>query len=287
MAQRDATPDDDHDRITDTNDVTVESAVVADELQLSYPSAEETIVDVARLDVPEGAVTALVGPNGSGKSTLLKGLSNHLAPDQGDVRLWGESVDSFGDKALARALGVLSQENESPGTITVEDLAYHGRYPHRGFFESVTDEDREAVEQALEMAGVQHLRDSEVGQLSGGQKQLAWIAMVLAQDTDVLLLDEPTTFLDLHNQFKVLETVRQLNDRTGVTVAVVLHDVAQAARFADYLIALRDGQLYDWGPPEDVVTEQLLADVFGVEATVEYEPELQVLPRRALPDDRN
>jgi iron complex transport system ATP-binding protein len=287
MAQRDATPDDDHDRITDTNDVTVESAVVADELQLSYPSAEETIVDVARLDVPEGAVTALVGPNGSGKSTLLKGLSNHLAPDQGDVRLWGESVDSFGDKALARALGVLSQENESPGTITVEDLAYHGRYPHRGFFESVTDEDREAVEQALEMAGVQHLRDSEVGQLSGGQKQLAWIAMVLAQDTDVLLLDDPTTFLDLHNQFKVLETVRQLNDRTGVTVAVVLHDVAQAARFADYLIALRDGQLYDWGPPEDVVTEQLLADVFGVEATVEYEPELQVLPRRALPDDRN
>jgi len=287
MAQRDATPDDDHDRITDTNDVTVESAVVADELQLSYPSAEETIVDVARLDVPEGAVTALVVPNGSGKSTLLKGLSNHLAPDQGDVRLWGESVDSFGDKALARALGVLSQENESPGTITVEDLAYHGRYPHRGFFESVTDEDREAVEQALEMAGVQHLRDSEVGQLSGGQKQLAWIAMVLAQDTDVLLLDEPTTFLDLHNQFKVLETVRQLNDRTGVTVAVVLHDVAQAARFADYLIALRDGQLYDWGPPEDVVTEQLLADVFGVEATVEYEPELQVLPRRALPDDRN
>ncbi|SFR98635.1 iron complex transport system ATP-binding protein [Halomicrobium zhouii] len=287
MAQRDAAHESDHDRITDTNDVAVESAVVADELQLSYPSAEETIVDVARLDVPEGAVTALVGPNGSGKSTLLKGLSNHLAPDQGDVRLWGDSVDSFGDKELARALGVLSQENESPGTITVEDLAYHGRYPHRGFFESVTEADREAVERALEMAGVQHLRNSEVGQLSGGQKQLAWIAMVLAQDTDVLLLDEPTTFLDLHNQFKVLETVRQLNERTDVTVAVVLHDVAQAARFADYLIALRDGQLYDWGPPEDVVTEQLLADVFGVEATVEYEPELQVLPRRALPDDRN
>jgi len=287
MAQRDASHESDHDRITDTNDVAVESAVVADELQLSYPSSDETIVDVARLDVPEGAVTALVGPNGSGKSTLLKGLSNHLAPDHGDVRLWGESVDSFGDKALARALGVLSQENESPGTITVEDLAYHGRYPHRGFFESVTDADREAVERALEMAGVEHLRNSEVGQLSGGQKQLAWIAMVLAQETDVLLLDEPTTFLDLHNQFKVLETVRQLNERTEVTVAVVLHDVAQAARFADYLIALRDGQLYDWGPPEDVVTEQLLADVFGVEATVEYEPELQVLPRRALPDDRN
>ena len=287
MAQRDAGPDEDHDRVTDTNGVTVESAVVADELQLSYPSTDETIVDVARLDVPEGAVTALVGPNGSGKSTLLKGLSNHLTPDDGTVRLWGENVRSFDDKALARAMGVLSQENESPDTITVEDLAYHGRYPHRGFFESVSDEDREAVERALEMAGVDHLRDAEIGQLSGGQKQLAWIAMVLAQDTDVLLLDEPTTFLDLHNQFRVLETVRQLNERTDVTVAVVLHDVAQAARFADYLIALRDGQLYDWGPPEDVVTEQLLADVFGVEATVEYEPELQVLPRRALPDERS
>ncbi len=287
MAQRDATDDGDNERITDTNGVSVESAVVADELRLSYPSSDETVVDVARLDVPEGAVTALVGPNGSGKSTLLKGLSNHLAPDHGDVRLWGDSVDSFGDKELARALGVLSQENESPGTITVEDLVYHGRYPHRGFFESVTEADREAVDRAISMAGVEHLRNSEVGQLSGGQKQLAWIAMVLAQETDVLLLDEPTTFLDLHNQFKVLETVRQLNERTDVTVAVVLHDVAQAARFADYLIALRDGQLYDWGPPEDVVTEQLLADVFGVEATVEYEPALQVLPRRALPDDRS
>jgi iron complex transport system ATP-binding protein len=287
MARTDTTPDEEYERVTDTNGVAVESALVADELQLSYPSSENTIVDVARLDVPEGAVTALVGPNGSGKSTLLKGLSDHLAPDCGDVRLWGENVQTFEDKALARALGVLSQENESPDTITVEDLAYHGRYPHRGFFESVSDEDRDAVERALEMAGVEHLRDAELGQLSGGQKQLAWIAMVLAQDTDVLLLDEPTTFLDLHNQFKVLETVRQLNERTNVTVAVVLHDVAQAARFADYLIALRDGQLYDWGPPEDVVTEQLLADVFGVEATVEYEPELQVLPRRALPNERS
>ena len=285
MARQDTTDGGEHDRVTDTNDVAVESALVADELRLSYPTTDGSVVDVARLDVPEGAVTALVGPNGSGKSTLLKGLSNHLAPDAGAVRLYGEDVQSFDDKPLARALGVLSQEHDSPESITVEDLAYHGRYPHRGFFESVTDEDREAVERAIEMAGVDHLRDAEIGQLSGGQKQLAWIAMVLAQDTDVLLLDEPTTFLDLHHQFKVLETVRQLNDRKGVTVAVVLHDVAQAARFADYLIALRDGQLYDWGPPEDVVTEQLLADVFGVEATVEYEPELQVLPKRALPED--
>ncbi|PCR91485.1 ABC transporter ATP-binding protein [Natrinema ejinorense] len=271
-------------RITDDDGVAIESALVGDSLELSYPATEETIVDCARLDIPDGAVTALVGPNGSGKSTLLKALSNHLEPDVGTVRIHDEDLDSFSQKELARELGVLSQENDSLSSIAVEDLVYHGRYPHRGFFDSVGEEDRRAVERAIELAGIEQIRDTELGQLSGGQKQLAWIAMVLAQDTDVLLLDEPTTFLDVHHQFRVLETIRQLNEEKGVTVAVILHDISQAARFADYLVAMCDGELYDWGPPEDVVTEQLLADVFGVEATVEYEPELQVLPKRALPE---
>ncbi|ELY89835.1 ABC transporter ATP-binding protein [Natrialba taiwanensis] len=276
----------DHKQITDSDGVTVESALVGDGLELSYPASEETIVDCARLDIPEAAVTALVGPNGSGKSTLLKSLSNHLEPDAGTVQIHGEDLDSFSQKELARELGVLSQENDSLGSITVEDLVYHGRYPHRGFFDSVSEEDHRAVNRAIELAGIDHICDTELGQLSGGQKQLAWIAMVLAQDTDVLLLDEPTTFLDIHHQFRVLETIRQLNEQKGVTVAVILHDISQAARFADYLVAIRDGELYDWGPPEEVVTEQLLADVFGVEATVKYEPELQVLPKQALPDNR-
>jgi len=271
-------------RITDGDGAVVESALVAEELALSYPTSDGTVVDCARLDVPEGAVTALVGPNGSGKSTLLQALSDQLAPETGEVRLWGQPVRSLDRKELARELGHLSQENDSLGSITVEELAYHGRYPYRGFFDSVDVEDREAVERALELAGVAELRDTELGQLSGGQKQLAWIAMVLAQDTDVLLLDEPTTFLDLYHQFRVLETVRQLNEQRDVTVAIVLHDVSQAARFADYLVALDDGELYDWGPPEEVITEQLLADVFGVEASVEYEPELRIRPKRALPE---
>ncbi|MCU4972423.1 ABC transporter ATP-binding protein [Halobacteria archaeon AArc-m2/3/4] len=280
-------------RNTDSVDVgtapddTVRSALVGDELELSYPSSDETVVDCARLDVPEEEITALVGPNGSGKSTVLKALSKHLEPDSGVVRLRGEDIRSFDRPELARELGLLSQENDSVGGITVEDLVYHGRYPHRGFFDSISSEDREAVDRSLELAGVGHLRDAELGQLSGGQKQLAWIAMVLAQDTDVLLLDEPTTFLDLHHQFRVLETIRQLNEEKGVTVAVVLHDISQAARFADYLIAMHDGGLYDWGPPEEIVTEQLLADVFDVEASVRYEPELQVLPKRALPNDQS
>ncbi|PSP33656.1 ABC transporter ATP-binding protein [Halobacteriales archaeon QH_10_70_21] len=282
MAGRQRDPE--TERITDGDGAAVESALVGESLELSYPTSDEPVVSCARLDVPEGAVTALVGPNGSGKSTLLKALSDHLEPDAGTVRLRGRAIQSLGGKELARELGHLSQENDALGSITVEELAYHGRYPHRGFFESVGAEDREAVERALELAGVTELRDAELGQLSGGQKQLAWIAMVLAQDTDVLLLDEPTTFLDLYHQLRVLETVRQLNEQRDVTVAIVLHDVSQAARFADSLVAIDDGELYDWGPPEEVVTEQLLADVFGVEASVEYDPELRIRPIRALPE---
>ncbi|MFC4436300.1 MULTISPECIES: ABC transporter ATP-binding protein [Natrialbaceae] len=284
MARIQQNADRERERITDGDGVAVESALVGDGLELSYPTSEETIVDCARLDIPKEAVTALVGPNGSGKSTLLKALSNHLEPDAGAVTIHGEELDSFDRKELARELGVLSQENDPLDSITVEDLVYHGRYPYRGFFDGVSGEDHEAVERAIDLAGIEQLRDAELGQLSGGQKQLAWIAMVLAQDTDVLLLDEPTTFLDIHHQFRVLETIRQLNERKGVTVAVILHDISQAARFADYLVAMRDGELYDWGPPEEVVTEQLLADVFGIEATVTYDPELQVLPKRALPE---
>ncbi len=262
----------------------VDSAVVGENLAVGYPATDEPVVEVPRLDIPEGAVTALVGPNGSGKSTLLKALCNQLSPDSGTVLLDGKEVQSYGSKELARALGHLSQENESPGSITVEDLVYHGRYPHRGFFDSLSEADHEAVDRAIDLAGVEHLRDSEVGQLSGGQKQLAWIAMVLAQETDVLLLDEPTTFLDLHHQLRVMETVRRLNEESGVTVAVVLHDVAQAARFADYLVALDDGEVYDWGPPREVVTEELLADVFRVDATVTYTPDPEIVPNRSLDD---
>ena len=259
-----------------------ETALHGESLALSYGEAAEPVVECGRIDLPEGEITALVGPNGSGKSTLLKALSNHLEPDDGSVVLDGREIREFGEKELARRLGLLSQENDAPESITVEDLIYHGRYPHRGFFESVTDADREAVERAIELAGVDDIRDDELGELSGGQKQLAWIAMVFAQETDVLLLDEPTTFLDLHHQLRVMEVVRSLNEREGVTVGVVLHDIAQAARFADYLVALDDGEVYDWGPPREVVTEELLADVFAVDAAVEYTPDPEIVPRRSL-----
>ena len=264
------------------HDESAGSAIVGEGLAIGYPTTETPVVECDRLDVPDGEITALVGPNGSGKSTLLKTLARDLAPERGSVVLDGRDIQERSGKELARELGHLSQEHDSPSSLTVKDLCYHGRYPYRGLFDSLSEDDDHAVERAMRLAGVEHLGDTELGQLSGGQRQLAWIAMVLAQDTDVLLLDEPTTFLDLHHQLRVLETLRTLNADEGVTVCVVLHDIAQAARFADYLIALRDGEPYDWGPPRQVVTEELLADVFRVDAAVRYTPEPEVVPRYAL-----
>ncbi|WP_018258530.1 ABC transporter ATP-binding protein [Halomicrobium katesii] len=262
------------------------SELSGEDLVLRYPSMDEPVIDGERLVATPGAVTALVGPNGSGKSTLLKGLAKQLTPDEGTVLLNGRDVHSMGTKELARKLGLLSQESTSPESITVEDLVYHGRYPHRGFFETTTEEDNRAVDRAIDLAGCGHLRDREVGSLSGGQKQLAWIAMVLAQDTDVLLLDEPTTFLDLHHQLEVMEIVETLRDESDITVVVVLHDIEQAARLADEMVALKDGAIRARGTPEEVVTEELLADVFEIDAEVDViERGPRVTPLRARHDD--
>ena len=237
-----------------------DGSLEGEELVLSYPTSDGPVVDGESITARAGAVTALVGPNGSGKSTLLKGLADQLAPDDGSVLVDGRAIETFDKKEVARTMGLLSQESTSPNSITVEDLVYHGRYPHRGFFENTTAEDERAVERAMELAGCGHLRDREVGSLSGGQKQLAWIAMVLAQDTDVLLLDEPTTFLDLHHQLEVMEI--------------------------DEMVALKDGAIRARGTPEEVVTEELLGDVFEIDAEVDLTPRgPRIEPRRPRHDD--
>ena len=258
-----------------------------EELAIGYPTTDEPVVECEAVLLPAGEVTALVGPNGSGKSTLLKAMADQLTPEAGRVRIDGEAVQSIESKELAQRLGLLSQEHDSPASLTVEELVYHGRYPHRGFFESVGADDRRAVERAIELAGVADLRNETMQNLSGGQKQLAWIAMVLAQETDVLLLDEPTTYLDLHHQLRVMEVIRTLNREQGVTVGVVLHDIGQAARFADNLVAMKDGEPYDWGPPRDVVTEELLSDVFRVDASVDGDAPTgpHIAPHRAIDEE--
>lgn len=254
-----------------------------EELMIGYPNTAEPVIDGESIVVPPGEVTALVGPNGSGKSTLLKGLADQLSIGGGNVVLNGRDIHELGAKELARKLGLLSQENVAPGSISVEELIYHGRYPHRGFFEQVNEEDERAVEEAIDLAGIEHLRDREVGQLSGGQKQLVWVAMTLAQETDVLLLDEPTTFLDLHHQLEVMEIIETLRDESEITVVLVLHDIDQAARYADHMLALKDGSIHARGTPEEVITEELLADVFEVDATVEPGPDgPQITPHGPL-----
>jgi len=271
-------PDDDSDGSLD-----------GEELVLSYPSSDGPVIDGESITAKAGAVTALVGPNGSGKSTLLKGLADQLEPDAGSVLVDGRAIQSFDKKELARTMGLLSQESTSPNSITVEDLVYHGRYPHRGFFESTTDKDEQAVDRAITLAGCDHLRDREVGSLSGGQKQLAWIAMVLAQQTDVLLLDEPTTFLDLHHQLEVMEIIETLREESDITVVVVLHDIQQAARLADEMVALKDGAIQARGTPEEVVTEELLAEVFEIDAEVDLTrrgPRIEPLRARHDDDER-
>lgn len=242
----------------------------ASDLVASYPRTQDPVLDGESFVAGREEVTALVGPNGSGKSTLLKALADQLTPDDGKVLLQGREIQELETKEVARRLGMLSQEATSPDSITVEDLVFHGRYPHRGFFEGVTEEDVDSVDRALELAGCEHLRDRELGSLSGGQRQLAWIAMVLAQDTEVLLLDEPTTYLDLHHQMEVIEVIERLRDERDVTVVVVLHDIQQAARLADRMVVMKEGRVEATGTPGEVVREGLIAEVFEVEAEVEF-----------------
>jgi len=238
------------------------------DLTLRYRREQEPVIAGESITPAAGRITALVGPNGSGKSTLLKALARQLAPESGEVRIDGRAIHRLPLTELARRLGILFQEHVAPGGLTTEQLVEHGRYPHRGFFDPLGPEDREAVDRAFELAGIEPLRHRRVSELSGGQKQLAWIAMVLAQDPAVLLLDEPTTFLDVRHQLEVMGIVRRLRDERGMTLVLVLHELNQAVRYSDHLVAMRAGRIAASGPPEAILTGELLREVFGVEAEI-------------------
>lgn len=220
-----------------------------------------------------GEVTCLVGPNGCGKSTLLRTLSRLLKPAAGRVHLDGEAIAKVPAKALARRLAVLPQGPTAPSGITVRELAGYGRYPHQGLLGQWSPTDEAAVAWALDVTGLTAFAERDVDTLSGGERQRAWIAMALAQETPVLLLDEPTTYLDMRYQLEVLQLVRRLNREHGLTVGLVLHDLNQAAAFSDRLVLLKDGQVVDHGAPRDVLTAENVARVFGVDVTVLPHPE--------------
>ncbi|MGO2755727.1 cobalamin ABC transporter ATP-binding protein [Brachybacterium alimentarium] len=240
--------------------------IEARNLHLAYDRHE--VVRDLDLTLPEGLITIIVGANGCGKSTVLRGLSRLMTPRGGSVVLDGKELQAFGGKDLARRLGLLPQSPLAPDGVTVRELIARGRFPHQGLFPQWRDDDERAVQEALEATSTVPLQDRPVAELSGGQRQRVWIAMALAQQTDVLLLDEPTTFLDLTHQLDVLDVVRDLNRERGTTIGIVLHDLNLAARYADHLIAVKDGRIHTEGPPRDVITAQMVHDVFALDARI-------------------
>ncbi|TDQ54250.1 ABC transporter ATP-binding protein [Actinorugispora endophytica] len=239
-------------------------------LTVSYGGG--AILDGLDVGIPAGSFTVIVGPNACGKSTLLRSLSRLLPARSGSVLLDGADLRDLRTKELARKVGLLPQSSTAPEAITVVDLVSRGRHPHQGVFRQWSDTDEQAVREALEATRLTPLSEAVVDQLSGGQRQRVWIAMVLAQQTPVMLLDEPTTFLDIAHQIEVLDLCATLNDE-GRTLVAVLHDLNQAARYATHLIAMKDGVIAAEGPPRDVVTEELVSEVFGVRARVVDDPE--------------
>jgi len=244
--------------------------LAASDLALHYDSV--VVATDLSIEVPDGQVSALIGPNGSGKSTLLRALSRLLKPRAGDVILDGKAINSYSTKEVARRLAILPQVLISPESITVEELVAYGRFPQRRSIGGMRDEDRAAIDWALDVTGTTDLRDRPVDQLSGGQRQRAWVALVLAQGTDLILLDEPTTFLDIAYQLEVLELLKHLNQAEGKTIVMVLHDINMACEYSHRLFALRDGTMVAQGDPREVLTAELIRVVFGIDAHILEHP---------------
>ncbi|MFE9014539.1 ABC transporter ATP-binding protein [Streptomyces cyaneofuscatus] len=229
------------------------------------------VIDDLDVVIPSGVVTTIIGPNGCGKSTLLRTLTRLLKPASGTVVLDGEDIDRLRTRDVAKKLGLLPQAPVAPEGLTVGDLVARGRHPHQSWLRQWSSDDAEVVERALAMTGVADLADRPVDSLSGGQRQRVWISMTLAQGTDLLLLDEPTTYLDLAHAIDVLDLVDDLHE-SGCTVVMVLHDLNLATRYSDNLIVMRAGSILAQGHPRDVITAELLREAFGLQAKVIDDP---------------
>ncbi|KUI97654.1 Fe(3+) dicitrate ABC transporter ATP-binding protein FecE [Vibrio sp. MEBiC08052] len=229
------------------------------------------IVQQVNLQILEGKVTALLGPNGCGKSTLLKALVRILTPQSGMVQWQGKDIRHYSSQAIARVLSLLPQSQEVPEGILVRDVVGYGRSPYTGFWGQLTQTDQRQVEQAMQLTGVTAFAERKIAELSGGQCQRVWLAMTLAQDTDYVFLDEPTTYLDLNHQVELMKLIRRLNHE-GKTLVTVLHDINQACRYCDHLVVMKAGQVVAQGAPTEILTTQLLADVFELDAEIHRDP---------------
>ncbi|NDZ74728.1 ABC transporter ATP-binding protein [Streptomyces sp. SID10362] len=243
----------------------------AENVTLAYD--QRVIAEKLSVEIPDNSFTVIVGPNACGKSTLLRALSRMLRPSDGRVLLDGSVIQSMPAKQVARTLGLLPQSSIAPDGITVGDLVGRGRYPHQGILRQWSTEDERVVQESMAQTGIAELADRYVDELSGGQRQRVWIAMALAQQTPLLLLDEPTTYLDIQHQIDVLDLCAELHEEQGRTLVAVLHDLNHAARYATHLIALRGGEVIAEGAPKDVVTADLVERVFGLRCQIIDDPE--------------
>ncbi|MFB7465720.1 ABC transporter ATP-binding protein [Streptomyces sp. NPDC056224] len=245
--------------------------LTAQNVTLGYD--QRVIAENLSVEIPDNSFTVIVGPNACGKSTLLRALSRMLKPSAGRVLLDGQAIGSMPAKKVAKTLGLLPQSSIAPDGITVADLVSRGRYPHQGLLRQWSQEDERIVGESMASTGVAELADRAVDELSGGQRQRVWIAMALAQQTPLLLLDEPTTYLDIQHQIDVLDLCAELHEDQGRTLVAVLHDLNHAARYATHLIAMRGGRVVAEGPPAEVVTAELVEEVFGLRCQVISDPE--------------
>lgn len=246
------------------------SAIEAKALTLSYGGAP--IFENLDVLLPKGKITVFIGSNGCGKSTLLRSLARLLKPQEGAILLDGSEIAKLPTKEIAKRLAILPQGPTAPEGLTVHQLVKQGRYPYQSWLQQWSHEDEAAVNHALEMTHMQQLAERSVDSLSGGQRQRAWIAMTLAQSTPTLLLDEPTTYLDLTHQIEILDLLYELNERENRTIVMVLHDINLACRYAHHIVAIKDQQIFNQGSPERIITEELISEVFGMKCQIAADP---------------
>ena len=246
------------------------TSIKTENLSIGYQ--DNLLFENLNLSIPKGEITVFVGSNGCGKSTLLRSIARLLKPSDGSILLEGKDIHSMSSRNVAKKMGILPQGPVSPEGLTVHDLVKQGRYPHQSWLSRWTEEDTKKTEAAMTATRISDLRDQSIDTLSGGQRQRAWIAMTLAQDTDVILLDEPTTYLDMTHQIEILDLLFELNEQKGRTIVMVLHDLNLASRYAHNIVAIKDGGVHAQGKPENIITCDLVRAVFGMECQVSTDP---------------
>ena len=241
--------------------------IKGEKLELAY--GDYTAVRDMDIHVQKGMITSIIGPNGSGKSTVLKGLTRLLGYKNGAVYVDRRNLKEFTSKELAQHIGVLPQIHSAPPDFQVKELVGYGRMPYQKWYQHNSDEDKQIIDWAMKATGVWKQRDKSINQCSGGEKQRVWIAMALAQDTKVLFLDEPTTYLDVRYQLQILKLIQKLNREYGITIVMVLHDINQSLYYSDEIVAMKDGRIIAHGLPEEIITKELVQEVYGVDLTIQ------------------